>query len=105
VKTPSDPSANAEPVPLPLIDSPQIQAQRARVFAILWIFPTLGAILILSTSPGRPKDAPEPNTIWELIQSVPVERWIASGIVLGHLIAANRAFWLWRESKSDVPPV
>ena len=82
-------------------DSIQLKAQRARVFVILWVFPTLGAILILSTSPGRPKGAPEPKTVWELVQSVPIERWIASSIVLGHLVAANRAFWLWRESKSQ----
>jgi hypothetical protein len=74
---------------------PQPKAPLFRILTILWIFPSAGAVVVLSMGWRRWFDA---DGILEGLRNVPFEHWIAFGLLLAHPIFAGLA---WRSRRTD----
>lgn len=91
----STPAAtNAAEVELPL-PAPAVQrAIRYRMFCVLWIFPTAGALVILVNDARRWLKPATAGREWPGLES-----WLALGLVLTHVVLGVLA---WR-SRNDHP--
>jgi len=74
----------------PPSEAPTPRAVLFRTLAILWSFPSLGALVILSLrvrwKPG--------HDVTGFLTSIPIEQWIAAGILIVHAWL----IWRWRRA-------
>ncbi len=62
----------------------------ALTLAVLWMFPSFGAVLILLMERPQPQ-TPRDDGWWTWIQSVQLEHWVAAAILLTHAFLVCKA--------------
>ena len=73
------------------------------VFALLWIFPSLGAVLILANGSNAWREA---GDLPDAVRAITIEQWLAIALIVVHgvlvwLACAGRGFTMLRRGIAD----
>lgn len=105
-----EPDAARSSVTAPIAPAPpmrwQPKAGLCRMLAVLWIFPSAGAVLILAVTEARWRHA---EGLGAVLGAIKLEQWVALALLLAHPILAWQAWHLrrtepWKEIVPEPEP-
>ena len=84
--------------------APEVQLAMAKLWAAIWLIPSLGSIPILFLQSSKPKPLPENSTLGDFIESIPIERWVAATVITIELLLILRVVMAsWKVQNSNNP--